>query len=132
MVLVEWIVPEPDPNLHIGVEDIDIYKLNYHDIKYICSSTMKQHFDEFRRLPNFINYADSVVKRYNEESPIKRYNISRTPIKPVTPPFKRFTPPLIHNLEPVNTGENQYKNILEQYQKYLVSKNMKSDVCIIH
>jgi hypothetical protein len=134
MVLQTWIVPEPDPCLRIDVGDIDIYSLNYEDIRYICSSSMNQYYDEFRRLPNFIHQANKVIvdyetkKRQNYISPppIKR-TLTKTPIKVSTPLEINK-----HKLLPVVAGKTNYKKTLEQYEKYLVTRDKKSEACIIN
>lgn len=137
MVLQTWIVPEPDPRLSLEVSNIDIHTLNYHDIKYIMSTSMMKYFDEFRRLPNFIVYADNVIKKYNDKQkysspPIKRATSDITNQKPCTP-YKSVTPPIIskiHQTEKAN--KYNYQITLEQYEKYLVTGKNSSETCIIH
>lgn len=139
MVLQEWIVPEPDPRLSLMVTDIDIYKLNYHDIRYIYSSTMKKYILEFQNLPNFINHTNTIINAYEKQKqnyisppPIKRIKnneISHTPLRPVTPPLTT------HKLLPVLAGTKNYNKTLSQYEIYLQgirNNDTKSDTCIIN
>ena len=63
-MLVEWIVPEPDPKLRLTLDQIDIAKLDFEDVSWICSSTMKQYRDEFNALDGFI---DRTVKLIRED-----------------------------------------------------------------
>ena len=63
-MLVEWIVPEPDPKLRLTLDQIDISTLDFEDVSWICSSTMKQYRDEFNALDGFI---DRVVKLIRED-----------------------------------------------------------------
>lgn len=133
MVLQIWIVPEPDPRLRLEVRDIDINSLNYEDIKYICSSAMNQYYDEFIYLKDFMTVANKLIQDYETKKrenyisppPIKR-KLSKTPIKVCTPVINK------HKLQPVVAGKTNYKKTLEQYEKYLVSHNKKSEACIIN
>ncbi len=61
-----WIVQEPDPSLAITVDKIDATKLDYEDVRWICSSTMKQYIDEFVRLQGFIERY-RLLKKYEAE-----------------------------------------------------------------
>jgi hypothetical protein len=137
MVLQTWIVPEPDPRLSLEVSNIDIRTLNYHDIKYITSSSMKKYFDEFRRLPDFIVHADNVIKKYNDKQkhsppPIKRATSDITNRRPCTP-YKVLTPPIISKVHQTEKAKKfNYQNTLEQYEKYLVTGKNSSETCIIH
>ena len=133
MVLQTWIVPEPDPRLRIDIGDIDIYSLNYEDIRYICSSSMNQYYDEFIHLKDFMTVANKVILEYETKKrqnyisppPIKR-TLTKTPIKVSTPVINK------HKLLPVVAGKTNYKKTLEQYEKYLVTRDKKSEACIIN
>jgi len=139
MVLRNWIVPEPDPKLRLEVFDINIYTLNYEDIRYICSCTMKKYYHEFKILPGFINYANKLIEEHNNlrinyksPPPIKR-TIIKNSVK--TPP-KINTPVFISKLKPVKAGKRNYDKTLEQYDKYIVNIKKKdtsdnSEMCII-
>ena len=61
-----WIVPEPDPILALTIDKIDAKKLDYEDVRWICSSTMKQYIDEFVRLQGFIERY-RLFKKYEQE-----------------------------------------------------------------
>jgi len=57
MVLRKWIIPDPDPELRLTVDQIDYSKLDYDDCRWIYSSTMKQYHRDFSQLEGFIAYA---------------------------------------------------------------------------
>ena len=92
MVLTNWIVPEPNPELALSISNIDYRKLDHTDCKWIYSSAMKKYHREFSELQGFITFAQRLfaidgLKNKN------RYVIP--PFKPpMTPPM---APPSIHN-----------------------------------
>ena len=89
-----FVPPEPDPTLQLTIDKIDHTKLNYDDIRWICSSTMKQYHEEFYNLPNFAEYAEEIILKN------KSKNIITLPITPrsrPTTPFIPFIPPQSNN-----------------------------------
>ena len=60
MVLTKWIVPEPNPDLKLSIDTIDYKKLDYEDLRWIYSSTMKKYYREFCNLKGFVQYAERI------------------------------------------------------------------------
>jgi len=105
-----FVPPEPDPTLRLTIDKIDYTKLNYDDIRWICSSTMKQYHDEFYNLPNFTKYAKEVIYK----------NSSKTYIPP-PPPSPPSPPPLS---TPDNINFNSFKYITTKIP--FIKKPMKT------
>ena len=59
MVLTKWIVPEPNPDLKLSIDTIDYKKLDYEDLRWIYSSTMKKYYREFCNLKGFVQNANT-------------------------------------------------------------------------
>jgi len=74
MVLITWIVPEPDPNLRISIDHIDPSKLDYDDITWIHSSTMKQYREEFHDLEGFLDRSVQLIRGNKGKLPKKVSN----------------------------------------------------------
>ena len=88
MVLRQWIVPEPDPQLNLSVSQIDYTKLDYEDCYWIYSCKMSVHSKDFAKLKGFIDYATNLF----DQEDIKRQEQERLEqIKQILPP----TPPYI-------------------------------------
>jgi hypothetical protein len=147
MVLREWIVPEPDPNLSLRVSDIDIYTLNYEDIRYICSSGMKKYYNEFLSLEGFKGVANELIRKHqlnikaqqSSPPPIKRTIIDEksNPVYKMIPKTPHGPPHTITKnrppLPPHHLKKKTYEENLANYEKYLVSRNGGVDEkCIIH
>jgi len=119
MTFIEWIVPEPDPNLSLRVQDIDINKLNYQDIRFIYSSVMRKHILEFDGLPGFRNMADKIIE--DEKS-------NRTMIK--NKDYEEGIPPHIKIIEKTPVY-NKNKTYLETVDKYFPSNGVNSEACSV-
>jgi len=147
MVLRQWIVPEPDPNLSLRVSDIDIYTLNYEDIRYICSSGMKKYYNEFLSLEGFKCVVNELIRKHklqvkaqqSSPPPIKRTILDETsnPVYKIIPKTPIGPPPAITKnrppIYPPHLTKKTYEENLENYEKYLVSRNDgDDDKCIIH
>ena len=84
MVLTKWIVPEPNPDLKLSIDTIDYKKLDYEDLRWIYSSTMKKYYREFCNLKGFVQYAERVFYKEDVKSELmqlrSRYIIPKTPV----------------------------------------------------
>lgn len=133
MVLITWIVPEPDPNLRLTIDLIDPSKLNYDDIYWIHSPVMKKYREEFRNLPGFYDRTMYVIREYKERGRIPISEISPPKILPspkILPPLKILPPKLpprkcnprkcTPRREPsIESNENKsYKNKIKGLTKY--------------
>ena len=134
MVLHNWIIPEPNPQLRLTVDQIDYSKLNYEDCRWIYSSAMKIYHRDFSQLEGFIEYASRMfdleeLKRYQQR--IKEQEQER--IKQIIPQ----TPPSIYD------SINNERFIPHKTKKVLPFKNIPflkkhsklshhSESCTIH
>ena len=71
-MLVTWIVPKPDPKLRLTLDQIDVDKLDFEDIAWICSSVMKQYRDEFNALDGFLDRSVHLIRENPEKMRSKR------------------------------------------------------------
>ena len=116
-----WIVPEPDPILALTIDKIDAKKLDYEDVRWICSSTMKQYIDEFVRLQGFIEryrlfkkYEQEIIRKKEKE---KNYHAIARSYQPEDAPPIYTKPPTIFPKNSENFIENE---------KYIEIKTQKS------
>lgn len=148
MVLRKWIVPDPDPSLHITFDKIDYTKFTFKDIRWIYSTDMKQYLDEFLELDGFLDYSD----RISLQEKLRREKISMSKnqtqkLSPFKPPPTISTPPIIKTprFDKLSRQKKQIKNgplkssKLLDYEttinKYVVSYNRplvyKSESCTL-
>lgn len=94
---MDWIVPEPNPIFNISIDNIDIYKLNYDDVYWICSSTMKHYRDEFSRIGGFVDRVSYLVsEKKKEKKQSTKKQIYDKIIQDYNPTYKE--PPIIRPL----------------------------------
>jgi hypothetical protein len=89
MVLRHWIIPEPNPQLRLTIDQIDYSKLNYEDCRWIYSSSMKLYHKEFSQVEGFIEYSKRLfdleeLKQYQQKKRKKELELQK--IIPLTPP----------------------------------------------
>ena len=85
MVLRKWIIPDPDPELRLTVDQIDYSKLDYDDCRWIYSSTMKKYYREFSQLEGFIAYATRLFELEELRQKQERKNKQLEKIKNMIP-----------------------------------------------
>jgi len=132
-----WIVPEPDPSLAITVDKIDPAKLDYEDVRWICSSTMKQYIDEFARLQGFIERY-RLFKKYEEEK--IREKEKEKEYQPIVRAYQPNEEPPIYTKTPAILPKNNGKYIEIKTKKSLpfhkipfIKKPRKlNEPCVIH
>ena len=78
-MLVNWIVPKPDPKLRLTLDQIDVNELGFEDIAWICSSVMKQYRDEFNALDGFLDRSVHLI-RENPEKMRRKRKVVRTKV----------------------------------------------------
>ena len=130
-----WIVQEPDPSLALTVDKIDATKLDYEDVRWICSSTMKQYIDEFVRLQGFIERY-RLFKKYEEEKIRGKEKAYHT----VTRTYQQGDAPHIYTKTPTMFPQNNGKYIEIKTKKSLpfhkipfIKKPRKlNEPCVIH
>ena len=157
MVLTKWIVPEPNPDLKLSIDTIDYKKLDYEDLRWIYSSTMKKYYREFCNLKGFVQYAERIfdlelLRRNSVNSHVNSHvNGYLTPklnesvrISSAKPPFHKpplYKSPPLHKLPPPveppptisydrNVGLNTHK-VLPTRKIPFLKKNDRSDNIII-
>ena len=126
-----WIVQEPDPSLAITVDKIDATKLDYEDVRWICSSTMKQYIDEFVRLQGFIERY-RLLKKYEAEKireKEKTYHAIASSYQPGdAPPIYTKTPKNSEKIIEIKT-----KKSLPFHKIPFIKKPQKlTEPCVIH
>ena len=103
MVLTKWIVPEPNPDLKLSIDTIDYKKLDYEDLRWIYSSTMKKYYREFCNLKGFVQYAERIfdlelLRRKSVNSHVNGYltpNLNKSVrISSAKPPLHKLRPPV--------------------------------------
>ena len=132
-----WIVQEPDPILALTIDKIDPAKLDYEDVRWICSSTMKQYIDEFIRLQGFIERY-RLFKKYEQE--IIRKKEKEKAYHPIARSYQPEDAPSIYTKTPTIFPKNNEKFIEIKTQKSLPfhkipfikkPRKLKED-CVIH
>ena len=134
MVLTKWIIPEPNPELKLSIDIIDYKKLDYVDLRWIYSSTMKKYHREFCNLKGFVQYAEKIFNlELLRRKPVNsRVNGYLTPkinesvrISPAKPPLHKL--PSLHKLPtPVEPPPSiSYdRNIVLNTQKVLPTRKI--------
>ena len=132
-----WIVQEPDPILALTIDKIDPAKLDYEDVRWICSSTMKQYIDEFVRLQGFIERY-RLFKKYEQE--IIRKKEKEKEYHPIARSYQPKDAPPIYTKTPTIFPKNSENFIEIKTQKSLPfhkipfikkPRKLKED-CVIH
>ena len=130
MVLHQWIIPEPNPQLRLTIDQIDYSKLNFEDCRWIYSSAMKKYHRDFSQLEGFIEYASRLFdleELKQNQKKIKEQEQKR--IKQIIPQ----TPPYIYdsiNNERFTKKKFPFKKIpfLKKHSKL----SIHSESCTIH
>jgi Fe-S oxidoreductase len=120
--MVIWCVPEPDPSLALTVDKIDVSKLDYEDIIWICSATMKQYRDEFRKLQGFFERYQ-FFKRYEEE-------VKREKVKEKVKTYQAITDTYQPNASPVPVYSKTPKIVVNI--PCIQKPQKKGETCVIH
>ena len=133
--MTNWIVQEPDPSLALTVDKIDATKLDYEDVRWICSSTMKQYIDEFVRLQGFIERY-RLFEKYEEEKIRKKekektyHTIAKTYQPKYAPPIDLAT---IFSKNNEKCIEIKTKKSLPFHKIPFIKKPRKlNEPCVIH
>lgn len=126
MVLRNWIIPEPNPQLRLTIDQIDYSKLNYEDCRWIYSSTMKKYHRDFSQLEGFIEYSTRIFE-------LEELRQKQQKIKQIIPK----TPPSIY--DPINNERfipHKTKKVLPFKKIPFLKKHSKlsshSDPCVIY
>jgi len=128
MVLTKWIVPEPNPDLKLSIDTIDYKKLDYEDLRWIYSSTMKKYYREFCNLKGFVQYAERIFDlELSRRESVNSYTTGYlTPkinesirISSAKPPLHKLPPPV----EPPPTISYD-RNIVLNTQKVLPTRKI--------
>lgn len=136
MVLRNWIIPEPNPQLRLTIDQIDYSKLNYEDCRWIYSSSMKKYHRDFSQLEGFIEYSTRLfdLEELRQKQQKKRKKeLELQKIIPLTPPpiFNTKYEPIKETIIPLTKNKSlPFKKIpfLKKHSKL----SSHSDPCVIH